>query len=225
MEFGGFQKLDLVDYPGKVAAIVFTKGCNFHCPYCHNPDLVRGESERIAEDDVLRYLENRKTMLDGLVVSGGEPCIHAELPDFLKEVKDGGLLVKLDTNGSHPEMLATLLQKKLCDYVAMDIKTSKERYQEITGFPPEPTEESMELLRKSGIPYELRTTCVPTIVGEDELDEIGKWIKKPKRWVLQAFNPEKTLDPSLSTVKPYSLSWFTAMKEREKGAAENLSLR
>lgn len=225
MLFGGFQKLDLVDYPDHVAAIAFTKGCNFHCPYCHNPGLVNGSAEQIQEEEVLSYLESRERMLDGLVVSGGEPCIHVDLPQFLAKVKSIGLLVKLDTNGSRPEMLASLLKENLCDYVAMDIKTSKKRYEEVTGCTPEATNESLELLRSSGIMYELRTTCVPHLVGEAELEEIGEWIKRPRQWVLQAFNPAKTLDPTWSNVTPYPPSWFQAIWQEEKDKAESVILR
>ena len=154
MRFGGFSRMDLVNYPSLVAATVFVNGCNFRCPYCHNAPLVRGQADDFSDEEVLSYLSLRQKMLEGVVVTGGEPTLYEELPAFIKKVKAMGFAVKLDTNGGNPEMLKALIARHLVDYVAMDIKTSKEQYRNKVGRDSLFVEESVQVLKKSGILHE-----------------------------------------------------------------------
>jgi pyruvate formate lyase activating enzyme len=182
MKIGGFVKQSLIDYPGKIAAVVFTSGCNFRCGYCHNPQLVLPEmiskSTFIKEKEVFDFIEKRLGWLDGIVVTGGEPTIHADLPEFLQKIKQRGLLVKLDTNGSNPEMIRLLLHENLIDYIAMDIKTllKEESYSEIIGIKSslvfDKIIESVALLKESKVEVEFRTTLIPDIQSLEDIDSI-----------------------------------------------------
>ena len=179
MNIQGFQKLTLLDFPGKVAATVFTGGCNLRCPFCHNATLVlsptQGES---MENEVLAYLSQRKKLLDGVCVTGGEPLLQPDLLAFISRVKELGLAVKLDTNGSLPKRLGEILSKGLVDYVAMDIKSSPKGYARAIGCDTEFSlfEESIRILRKSGLPHEFRTTAVKGIHSEEDFAEIAKLV-------------------------------------------------
>ena len=191
MNIGGLTKTTLLDYPGHVAATVFIAGCNYRCPFCHNrelvlPDMAAGLSY-IDEDEVFSFLEKRKNILSGVCISGGEPTLAAGLADFIRRIKGLGFLVKLDTNGSLPEVLATLLAEGLPDYVAMDIKHTKKQYPAACGVAAEGIEASMALLKNSGIPHEFRTTVVQGLHDEEDLLDIGEWIKGGAPWFLQAF--------------------------------------
>ncbi len=200
MIFGGLQKTTLVDYPGKVAATVFTAGCNFRCPYCHNPELVLPtmieKQPKITEKEILDFLKERSGFLEGLCITGGEPTIHSDLIDFIQKVKDLGLLVKLDTNGSLPKVLENLLKSKLIDWVAMDIKAPKEKYELFTQgqIKTETIDQSIKIINKSKIDYEFRTTLAPEILTEKDILDIVDWIKPANRYYLQQFKNEKTLD-------------------------------
>lgn len=192
MIFQGFQKTTLLDYPGHVAGIVFVGGCNLRCPYCHNSRLVRNENnpDAFSEEEVLSFLRKRTGLIDGLCISGGEPTLYTELPAFIRRVKQLGFLVKLDTNGTNPDMLRLLLQEQLLDYVAMDIKASKERYQQITGFAGisyERIQESLSLLLSSDMEYEFRTTVVRELHDADMIRDIATEIKGCKRYYLQNY--------------------------------------
>lgn len=204
MFIGGIQKISLVDYPGVIASTIFTKGCNFRCGYCHNPELLFGKVEQIPVDEVLTYLKDSKgKKIDGVCICGGEPTIHSDLPDFIKKIKEMGLKVKLDTNGSHPE----ILKKCEVDYVAMDVKTSFDRYHEICWIKniEGKIKESIDyLIDQNKFDYEFRTTLVPELVGPEELKVIGLKLKDSKRWFLQNFSNKKTLDPSFEKLNPYS---------------------
>ncbi|MDD3491461.1 MAG: anaerobic ribonucleoside-triphosphate reductase activating protein [Candidatus Pacebacteria bacterium] len=200
MIFGGLQKTTLVDYPGKVAATVFTAGCNFRCPYCHNPELVLPamieKQPKITEKEILDFLKERSGFLEGLCITGGEPTIHSDLIDFIQKVKDLGLLVKLDTNGSLPQVLENLLKSKLIDWVAMDIKAPKEKYELFTQgqIKAEIIDQSIKIIKKSKVDYEFRTTLAPEILTEKDILGIVDWIKPADRYYLQQFKNEKTLD-------------------------------
>ena len=200
MIFGGLQKTTLVDYPGKVAATVFTAGCNFRCPYCHNPELVLPamieKQPKITEKEILDFLKERSGFLEGLCITGGEPTIHSDLIDFIQKVKDLGLLVKLDTNGSLPKVLENLLKSKLIDWVAMDIKAPKEKYELFTQgqIKAETIDQSIKIIKKSKVDYEFRTTLAPEILTEKDILGIVDWIKPADRYYLQQFKNEKTLD-------------------------------
>ena len=192
MRICGLQKLAMVDYPGKLAATVFTGGCNLRCPFCHNALLVTrlAESPSLSEEEVLRFLSSRKGFLDGVVLSGGEPLLQSGAADFLQAVHDMGYAVKLDTNGCYPEVLADVLERGLVDYVAMDIKNSREKYAVTVGLPlfdTAPVEESLRLLQKSGVDYELRTTVVKEFHTTDDIRAIGEWCQGAPHYYLQNF--------------------------------------
>jgi pyruvate formate lyase activating enzyme len=193
-QIGGLQKLTLLDYPGKVSAMVFTIGCNMRCPFCHNYELVK-DADKIKDlvdpQEVIDYLKKRKGVLDGLVITGGEPTLQRGLKDFIKEVKEEtGLLVKLDSNGLNPTILKELIDEKLVDYVAMDIKNDFENYGTITGIANLPTnriQESINILEESDIEYEFRTTVIKDFHTLDRLKNIVNFIKKDSNYFLQQF--------------------------------------
>ena len=189
----GFAKLTLLDYPGRVACTVFTGGCNFRCPFCHNASLAvrAGEVDTIPEEEVFELLRKRRGVLDGVCITGGEPLMHGEaLEDFIRRVKELGFAVKLDTNGSYPERLEDLLEKGLVDKVAMDIKNSTERYGETAGienFDISPILRSIEILKNSRVDYEFRTTVVDELHSTQDIENIGKLISGAKAYYLQSF--------------------------------------
>jgi pyruvate formate lyase activating enzyme len=199
MRIGGLLKFSLIDYPGKVAAVVFTMGCNYRCPFCHNPELVLPElfNAPISTDDILAFLEKRKGQLQGVVVTGGEPTIHDDLPDFLFRIKALGYFVKLDTNGSRPDMLSVVINRKLVDFIAMDIKSSPESYCKATGVAADISvvKESINLIKESGCEYQFRTTLLKKVVSENDLLDIMALIGDVKEYRLQKGNlKEKVLD-------------------------------
>jgi len=214
MQIGGLQKLTLIDFPGKLACTVFCLGCNFRCPFCYNPELVLPKKiknqPRILERLFFNFLKERKGLLEGVTIGGGEPTIYKDLPDFIKKIKKLDYLVKLDTNGSNPRMLKDLIDQKLVDYVAMDIKAPKERYYEVVGRPKKENaklvkdvEKSIKILKDSNIDFEFRTTVIPIILEKDDILRIARWIEPAKKYYLQNFRPEKTLDPKFEKIKPY----------------------
>ena len=209
MLLGGLQKLTLIDYPGKIAATVFTVGCNFLCPFCHNPELVNPKliknQSLVLESEFFEFLKSRQGKLDGVCVTGGEPTLHKGLVDFLSKIKSLGFAVKLDTNGSHPEVIEKLISEKILDYVAMDIKAPLEKYGEIIGgVGIDKIKRSVELIKNSGIDYEFRTTVVPKFHKKEDFIKIAKWIKGAKNYFLQQFYATKTLDDCLKEEKSYS---------------------
>lgn len=210
MKIGGLQKLTLIDYPGKLAATVFLSGCNFRCPFCYSSELVIPEkiknSPEISKEYLFNFLEEKKGLLDAIILCGGEPCLNEDLADLAKEIKKRGFLLKLDTNGSNPEMLKKLVEENLIDYVAMDIKGPRERYRDIVGVDIDinKIEESADFLLKNSIDYEFRTTIVPSVLLKEDFLKVAEWIKGAKRYYLQQFRPEKTIDPDFEKVKPYS---------------------
>ncbi len=189
MRIGGIQKNSLIDYPKKISCVIFAAGCNFHCPYCHNPDLVRPSARVTLLDpsEIISFLHNRKTFLDGVVISGGEPTLQAELFDFCKRIKDMGYPVKLDTNGSHPEVLWKLIHKGLVDYIAMDIKTTPKHYAPHIAQRADPVaiHAAIQTIIHSGIPHEFRTTCIKPIVNENDIRRIANLIQGADLYVLQ----------------------------------------
>lgn len=188
MRIGGLQKLTLLDFPEHVACTVFLQGCNFRCPFCHNASLVLG-TDAISEDEVLRFLNTRLGLLDGVAITGGEPLLSAELPDFLRKIKTLGYKTKVDTNGSFPEKLRSLIDEGLVDYVAMDIKNSQEKYAETAGADGmlEPVRKSVEILKNAPIPFEFRTTVVDELHEPSDFEAIGKWLAGAPRYFLQGF--------------------------------------
>lgn len=207
MRIGGFQQFSLSDFPGRTAAIVFTQGCNFRCPFCHNGSLIPQTGKPgdfIPETRVLKFMRLRCGILDGLVVTGGEPTLQPDLPAFLRRIKAMGFEVKLDTNGSRPEVLGDLLLENLVDYIAMDIKGPSAIYDTLTGVrtPIRKLEESIELISKSGIHHEFRTTLVEPLISEADIPLIKEMVPHGSTHRLQMFNPETVFDPSfLDTVR------------------------
>lgn len=191
MKFYGFQKMTMLDFPGRVACTVFTGGCNFRCPFCHNALLVTQVDDVVYdEEQILEYLDKRKGLLDGICVTGGEPLLQLGLDAFLEKVKQRGFKVKLDTNGSFPARLKSLVEKGLVDYVAMDIKNCKQKYPKTTdcqGLDIAKIEESVDFLLKGKVDYEFRTTVVDGLHEAQDFVEIAKWIKGAKKYFLQNF--------------------------------------
>ena len=190
MRIGGFQKMTVLDYPGKIAATVFTYGCNLRCPFCHNASLVVDDSALLDENEIFAYLARRKGILDGVCVSGGEPLLQPDIEDVLLRIRSLGLSVKLDTNGTLPHRLADVIGKGLVDYVAMDVKNSPQKYAETTGcenIDLDAVKESVQRLMHSGIPYEFRTTVVRELHTERDIEEIGRWLSGAEQYFLQGF--------------------------------------
>ena len=202
MKISGLQKMTLLDYPGKIACTVFLGGCNFRCPYCHNSEILDGNSEMLmSEQEFLAFLSGRKGLLDVVCISGGEPTLQPDLPELLAQIKAMGFLTKLDTNGSRPEVLQALVSRNLLDYVAMDIKNSPTRYSEAIGasWKQEKIEESIRFLTQDHVDYELRTTVVAQLHDFQSMEEMGRWVstlaenKKIKRWFVQPFADRETV--------------------------------
>ena len=189
MTVKGLQKLTLLDYPGELAAIVFTGGCNFRCPFCHNGTLVLGTAPDIDTEWVFAFLESRKTKLGAVVISGGEPTLYHDLADFIRRVRSLGYKIKLDTNGTNPEMLISLVAEGLVDYVAMDIKNSPDSYDATAGCKVdiEKIQKSVDFLLSGTVDYEFRTTLVRQLHTHENMKKIGEWIKGAKRYFLQSY--------------------------------------
>ncbi len=206
MNLGGLQKLTLIDYPGCVAATVFTVGCNFRCPFCHNPELVHiawnMEYGTIKEKDFFEFLESRRRKLEGICITGGEPTIQSDIVEFIEKIKKLDYLVKLDTNGARPDVLKKLFESKLVDYVAMDIKSGPARYNLTAGTSVdlERIKLSVDLIRNSSVSYEFRTTAVPGLHREKDFNEIGKWLAGSRKYILQKYEEGKVLDEKIKEV-------------------------
>jgi pyruvate formate lyase activating enzyme len=227
MTIASFQKFTLVDYPGKIAATVFTVGCNFRCSFCHNPELVLGSQFAVHgnnnEKEFFKFLKSRKGKLDAICITGGEPTMQKDLLDFMSKVKKMGFLVKLDTNGMRPDVLKKVFDKKIVDYVAMDIKSSLKNYEKTVcaKVDLERIKMSVELIRNSKIDYDFRTTVVPGIHTEKDFDDIAAWIGGSKRYFLQRFRDIKTLDASLKDrIKGKKLNLEKIQKKLKKHFGE-----
>ena len=223
MYIGGLQKLTLIDYPGKLAATVFLCGCDFRCPWCYNSELVLFHPVRknfsngagISEKELLKFLKERKKLIDGVVLCGGEPVISKGLTPFIKKIKKMGFLIKLDTNGSDPKILKKLIDEKLIDYVAMDLKGPKERYSEFSGrkVDVKKIQKSIDILKENKVDYEFRSTIVPSLHTKEDVIEMAKWIRGAKRYYLQNFRPEKTIDPKFEKIKTYSQEYLLEIQK------------
>lgn len=204
MKILGLEKVSFVDYQDHISATVFLGGCNFLCPFCHNNGIVKQAYSQLDTDEVLNYLSSRTKLLDGIVVSGGEPTLQNDLPEFIKKIKEMGYLVKLDTNGTNPEMLKNLISQKLVDYVAMDIKNDFENYDKITGVispPIEKIKQSLLILKESGISYELRTTLVKEFHTSETVENMGKSLAGHKQIYLQKYvSSENCINSNLTPV-------------------------
>jgi len=218
MIIGGLEKLTLIDYPDHLAAIIFTQGCNFRCKFCYNPLLVwpqgtdgknikeKGFSQ-ISEKDLFLFLEKRFGKLEGVVITGGEPTLHPDLPSFIKKIKKMGYRVKLDTNGTSPDALQGLIDKKLIDYIAMDLKAPCEKYEKVVGVKVNCNniEKSVKIIKKSNLPHEFRTTVVPGLLVKSDFTKMGKMIDGASQWYLQKFKSDVELvDHEFEGKRPYS---------------------
>ena len=226
----GLQKMTLLDFPGKIACTVFLGGCNFRCPFCHNSELFMGKPEKLMEDEeFFQFLSKRKGLLDGVCVSGGEPTLYKDLPDFLGKIKEMGFLVKLDTNGYRPEVLKTLVERKLVDYVAMDVKNSPTRYADTVGLARidlSAVEESLRFLLSGNVEDELRTTVAQQLHDSDSIDEMGRWVAtlgKPGKWFLQAFTDRDTV--AFSGLSAPADAELSAWRELLSAHAEQAAIR
>lgn len=223
MKIGFIQKTTLIDYPGKVAATIFTSGCNFRCRFCYNKDLVEGTVEEISEKEVFDFLESRKGLLEAIVICGGEPTIHSDLPEFISKIKDLGFLVKLDTNGTNIDVLRKSID--LVDYIAMDVKAPKAKYKEIVGIDCD-VQESIDLIKNSNVDYEFRTTLVPGLVEKKEIMGIVKWISPAKRYIIQNFIAQDTIiDESLRDKKSFEDQYIEGIIEEIKDSFDEVKFR
>ena len=215
MNIAGLQKMTLLDYPGKIACTVFLQGCNFRCPFCHNSDLLPGQGEVLMDHvELLGFLKKRQGLLDGVCVSGGEPTLQPELENLLREIKNLGFAVKLDTNGSKPETLKKLVEAGLVDYVAMDIKNAPQQYEKTAGTNPamlKKVEESICYLMSDAVDYEFRTTVVEELHDAQSILEMGQWLhslgeKPAKRWYLQQYmDRDSVLSSGLHAPSPENM--------------------
>lgn len=221
MDIGHIQKLSLVDYPGKLSMIIWTQGCNFLCPYCHNPKLVRKELDGVKSEYIFDLLEKRSTFLEGVSISGGEPTLQEDIIEFIRKVNDLGFSVKLDTNGSKPQVVSDLLEEELLDYIAMDIKAPKDKYPALTGkkVKLDKIERSIELIKRSQVKHEFRTTVVPEYISEEDIKGIAKWVGEDENFYLQKYQDDvKMIDENFlkskcqnyteGTLKNWSQNYF-----------------
>ena len=228
MNIAAYRPFSLSDYPGKPAAVVFTQGCNFRCSYCHNPSLMAKTGENSVSVDLLMdFLNQRRGKLQGVVITGGEPTLQGELPEFLRRIKRLGYCVKLDTNGSHPEMVEELLEEKLLDYIAMDIKGPPGSYERIVNRPVnmDAIRRTIGLVMGSGLDYEFRTTVVKSFLQPGDLEVCGRLTAGARLYVLQTFIPRHAMAESLRSETPYTHEDLSLMREQLAGLVETCRIR
>lgn len=211
MKIGGFQKTSLLDYPDRISAIVWTSGCNFRCPFCYNKNLALGAAELFPEDEILSFLSKRNGLLEGVVISGGEPLLHDDIVGFVEKIKNLRLLVKIDTNGAYPEKLGELLEKQLVDYVAMDVKAPRKKYHQLTGIDVSLSkiEASIHLIKTKAPAYEFKTTFIPDFLKKEDIVAIAEWLNGADAYFLQQFKIIKPLvSTALENTVPYSREYL-----------------
>jgi len=217
MRIGGLQKISLIDYSGQIGAIVFTQGCNFRCPYCHNPELVDPAqySPTLLQEEVISFLGKRRGKIDAVTVTGGEPTLQPDLDQFFQELKGMGYLTKIDTNGSNPDILERLIHGRLVDYIAMDVKGPLQKYERIANVKVNTAKirKSIDLITASGIEHEFRTTVVRSQLDREDLIATVKLLKKAQLYVLQTFVPGKTLCREYLTETSYSPEDVSAVQK------------
>ncbi|MBW2984505.1 anaerobic ribonucleoside-triphosphate reductase activating protein [Candidatus Woesearchaeota archaeon] len=226
----GIQKTSMIDYPGKISTVIFTGKCNMKCPFCQNPDLIINTDKmpELDEKKILGFLKKKKKWIDGVCITGGEPLIHKDIGDFIKKIKELGFLVKIDTNGLNPELLKKLIDDKIIDYIAMDIKSDKEHYSRATGTEVdiEKIDKSIELIKSSGISYEFRATIVPDFFDQKIMQNIGEWLKGSKRFALQQFRSTlPLLDKAFEGKEPYKKEVLDQFRDIMQGYVEEVELR
>jgi len=229
MKIGGLQKISLINYPGMICAVIFTQGCNFRCPYCHNPELVNPDlfSTCLLIEDVLLFLEKRRGKLDAVTITGGEPTIQNDLITFIQEIKTRDYLVKIDTNGSHPDMLRRLIEAKLIDYIAMDIKGPLDKYPEIIGrnFDFDQILKSIKLIMKTNTPYEFRTTVTKSLLKPSDVLRIGDMIENARAYYLQPVNAAKTLSDGFVSENDYTYDDLESVQMKLKEKIQKVYIR
>ena len=227
MKLHGLQKMTLLDFPGRVACTVFLGGCDFRCTFCHNFELIDGTAQPVMDDaELIRFLESRKGLIDGVAITGGEPCLHKDLPEFIRKIRAVGYPVKLDTNGYHPALLESILKENLVEYVAMDIKNSPQKYPLTCGVESMDMgviEQSISLLMHSGISYEFRTTVIDELHEEADFHDIGKLIEGADRYFLQRFTDRDSVP--YGNLTPPSFDKMYALAEIAKQYVPNTQLR
>lgn len=230
MQIGGLQKTSLIDYPDKISAIVFTVGCNFRCGYCHNPELVSPPFPifNMTEEELFKFLQKRKKLLDGVTVTGGEPTLHEDLPEFLGKIKKLNFLIKLDTNGTNPEMLKKVIKEKLVDYLAMDIKAPIDNYKDVVFAKVDfkKIKESIKIIMESGLDYEFRSTILPDLHTFEDLLNMAKLVKGAKNYYLQRFESKgKLLDNEYFSKNSFSVQETEKMAKACLKYVKNCSVR
>lgn len=226
----GFLENSIIDWDGRISAVVFIAGCSFSCPFCHNAGLVKNDAALpdIPPENILNFLKSKRGWIDGVVITGGEPCLNPGLPAFIRGIKGLGYPVKLDTNGYHPGVLKTLLKNRTLDYVAMDVKAPiGEKYRKMSSgkIDIENIRESIRILRDSKTEHEFRTTFVPGLLDKNDLAAIAENLKGAGKFYIQQFNPEKTLDPALGSVEPYGEDYLGQTLEECRKFIPNSGLR
>ena len=228
MKIGGIQKTSLLDYPDTLSAIIWTIDCNFRCPFCYNKNLVFGKAEPIPEGEILSFLKKRQGMLEGLVISGGEPLMQKDITEFISKVKKLGYLIKIDTNGMYPKKLKELIDKKLVDYVAMDVKAPKEKYNLLAGVKVDipKIEKSIDIIKNDAPDYEFKTTFVPDLLKKEDIIGIAKWLEGSKNFYLQQFkNNPPLVSSKFDNVAPYAKNYLMEVLEAIKPYFKSCDVR
>ena len=229
IKLGGLQETSLLDYPGKICAIVWTVGCNFRCPFCYNLNMVYGDTDTVPVDHVLSFLDDRVGKLDALSITGGEPLLHEDIGAFMKEVKDRGFLVKVDTNGTFPDRLEELFDAGLVDYVSMDVKAPFDKYDTLAGVhvDVEKIKRSIKLIMEKAPDYEFKTTMIPGLLEKEDVKRVGSLIQGAKRYYLQQFKTDVPVinQELLSTTTPFTPHEFNEMKDLASPLVESCLLR
>ena len=234
MLIGGLDKLSLLDYPDRLSAIVFTQGCNFRCQYCYNPMLVLPMGEElqkdhlISEEDLFAFLQKRADKLDGVVITGGEPTLHADLPEFIQKIRKLGYLIKLDSNGTNPDMLKKLIDEQLLDYIAMDFKAPREKYELVVGVPVDFSKiaKSVKIIKASNLPHEFRTTVVPSLLNQVDILAMAEFLAGDSKWYLQEFQSNKDLvNKKFEGSSMYSRRDLQEMAEQARKYMKNCRVR
>ncbi|MFH0779488.1 MAG: anaerobic ribonucleoside-triphosphate reductase activating protein [Parcubacteria group bacterium] len=228
MLIGGLQKTTLIDYPDKIAATIFTIGCNFRCSFCHNPEIVKGISRVIPQADVFDFLKKRKKLLDGVCISGGEPTAQSDLIPFVKKIKRLGYLVKLDTNGAKPRLIEQLIKDRLIDYVAMDVKAPWKKYETIVSRACDIAQikKSVDLLKQGLIDYEFRSTVLPLLHSREDILEMARQIEGADKYFIQQFKPaKKMMSDEFKTAKTYTKKELNDIIQEVRGLFEICRVR
>ncbi|SDK16205.1 anaerobic ribonucleoside-triphosphate reductase activating protein [Natronincola ferrireducens] len=227
MKIIAMEKSSFIDYPGKICTMYFVALCNFKCGYCHNASIVKGEGEVIPEEEVFSFLEKRKKFIDAVCISGGEPTLYKELYDFIKKVKDKGFFIKLDTNGTNPQILKKLIDEKLIDYVAMDIKAPFHKYESVTQTKVdiESIKSSIDIIRSAPIDYEFRTTICRELLTKEDVLEMATYLKGSKRFYLQNFQDGDTVLAGRNQFHPYDVEVLKEIQRNLEGYFELCEVR